>query len=998
MTTCRLLLFALLFHQWAHAQLPVFNHFDKLSTRDGLSSDAHCQAFRDNRGFVWISSQDGLNRYDGIHIRKYYHSSNDSFSVADNWITDVHQDPQGTLWISTPAGICTYDYNNDRFIPYRFQTIKKINGGILKFKCTWKGNWLFCVDGNLLMKDSITGKETSCHIPPKLPMRNYFTVIPYGNTLIIGHRGFYFVDWDTKKLSKTTSFNGHPFSHENDYEIMSFFEDSNDIWASTWGNGLLRINKRTAEFQRYIFDHANKLSGASNICFNIIEKKREDGRRYFLLGTERGLETFDPDTGVFTVIVKGDGQTSGASNPLNAWFMHEDKQGVIWIENQNHGIAIYRPQKNLFKSIVVPSAPAYPVHNFSNAAIDYSDSSGNSFWLSSWGTGIIRYHLQKGIIAHYLQQANSKENYIGFVYTQPNGLIWINHDRKWGLLNKAGGIDFIQYKGRPVEATIPCYDDMQNTWLRTDSFLLKRTIKGEISSYRIPESMQGKRIYGGITWDSTRGRIWYGYLTGIGYFDTRNDRFADSSVTKKFPVFQDADLRPLDDKGHVVVRDRRGLYLFNPDLGSSTLFSVASGILSNNCYGYLKDDQQFYWINTGNGIGKLKEDGSGGENYSVSDPAITNHLDAEMIRLPNGNFLFPLLDRIITWDPRNFNVVEKDPSLFPTDIRVNDIPYHNYKTDGNNVSLSLSHRENYIRISIGMDEYMFPESHRIRYRINGGNWLPMTNQQLDLILKPGTHKIQLSSLSNNTGWNDQAFSIKIRIRPPFWQRWWFASLLFIAAFTLAWKLYRYRINQLLKLQRVRNTIAQDLHDDVGSTMTTISILSEVAQQNKEPETTGRLLTDIGSHSRQLLDKLDDIVWSVNPKNDSLQQITLRMKQLAIDLLGNKNIKVNFDTPDNIDSVPMKMESRRNLYLIYKEALHNISKYSQATQVDVRIAHAGKYIEMEIADNGIGFDTATAKKGNGLSNMLERAVQSGGECKVISGPGKGTRIIVRIHLD
>jgi ligand-binding sensor domain-containing protein len=832
----RLLILLLLFQLQASSQSPVFNHFDKLSTSDGLSSDAHCQVFRDNRGFVWISSQDGLNRYDGIHIRKYYHNSADTFSVADNWITEVHQDQQGTLWISTPAGMCTYDYTNDRFIPYRFQTIKTINGGILKFRYTWKGNWLFCVDGNLLMKDSVTGKEIFCSIPPKLPMRNYFTVIPYGNTLIIGARGFYFVDWETKKISTTTSFNGQLFRHENDFEVMSFFEDNNDIWASTWGNGLLRINKRTAGFQRYVFDHANKLSGTSNICFNIIEKKRDDGRRYFLLGTERGLETFDPDTGIFTVLVKSDGQTPDIPNPLNAWFMHEDKQGVIWIENQTHGVAIYRPQKNLFNSIVVPSAPASPAHAFSNAAIDYSDSTGNSFWLSSWGTGIIRYHLQKGITAHYMQQANSKESYIGFIYTQPNGLIWVNHERKWSLLNKTGGLDFIQYKGRPVEGTVPCYDDEQNTWFRTDSFLLKRTPAGEISSYLIPEKKRGKRIFGGIIWDNKRHRIWYGYLSGIGYFDTCNDLFADSSVTKKFPVFQDVDLRPMDDNGNVVVRDRRGLYLYNPESDSSILFSVASGILSNNCYSYLKDDQQFYWINTGNGISKIKNDGSGVQNYSVGDPAITNHLDVDMLQLPNGKFMFALFNRIVTWDPHDFNTMEKDPALFLTDIRVNDIPYHNYKIDGNSASLSLSHRENYIRISIGMDEYMFPESHRIRYRINGSNWLPMTNQQLDLVLKPGTHKIELSSLSNNTLWNDQSFSIRIRIRPPFWQRWWFAGLVFIAAFTLAWKLYRYRINQLLKLQRVRNTIAQDLHDDVGSTMTTISILSQVAQQNKEPET------------------------------------------------------------------------------------------------------------------------------------------------------------------
>jgi ligand-binding sensor domain-containing protein/two-component sensor histidine kinase len=990
----RLFLFLLLWQQYSFAQLPVFNHFDKLSTREGLSSDALCQAFRDNRGFVWIASQDGLNRYDGLHIRRYYHTSTDSFSVADNWINDVHQDAQGTLWVSTPSGICTYDYKNDRFLPYHFQTAQANGVATLKSKVTWKGQWLFCIKGNLLLKDSITGREQLITIPPRNPMPNYFSVHPLGNTLIVGQRGLFFVDWDTKKISRTTSINNKPFTANNDYEIMAFFEDTAYIWASTWGNGLLRLDKQDPGVKQYLFRKTSDIPGIVNICFNIIEEKQADGRRYFLLGTEIGLQAFDPVTEQFTMLVKN-GAEKGVPD-FSPWFIYKDKQGVIWIENADHGLSIYRPGKNLFHSSTIPSSEA--THNFTGAAVDYSDSSSNSIWLSSVNTGLLRYHLQKGITAKYLQSPVNSANYILGVYTQSNKMVWAYQNRSWGLLNDKGQLDFIQYKGRTIRAGRITSDDDQNTWFRNDSFLIKRTVAGEINLFLIPESRQGKNPFGSITWDAKRKRIWYGYLSGIGYFDARTNQFADSNELKKYPAFQDADLRPNDKNGNIVIRDRRGLLLFNPDSITTTLFSVTNGLLSNNCYGYLQDDDHYYWINTGNGISKIKPGIPGLQNYSIDDPSFSNHLDVEMIRLPNGHFLFPYYNRIVTWNPNDFSVAEKQASLFLTDIRVNDVPYHNYSSDEHAVSFSVSHRENYIRIAVGMDEYMFPESHRIRYRINGNNWLPLTNQQLDLVLKPGTHTIELSSLSNNTSWSEQPFSIRIRVRPPFWQRWWFAGLLFITAFTLVYRLYRYRIEQLLKLQRVRNTIAQDLHDDVGSTMTTISILSQVAQQNKEPESTNKLLSDIGGHSRQLLDKLDDIVWSVNPKNDSLQQITLRMKQLAIDLLGNKNIKVEFDTPADINSVPMKMETRRNLYLIYKEAVHNISKYAQATEVDIRITHTGKYIDMKIADNGIGFDSSTVKKGNGLSNMLERAVESGGECKVESVPGRGTAVSVRIVLE
>lgn len=205
-----------------------------------------------------------------------------------------------------------------------------------------------------------------------------------------------------------------------------------------------------------------------------------------------------------------------------------------------------------------------------------------------------------------------------------------------------------------------------------------------------------------------------------------------------------------------------------------------------------------------------------------------------------------------------------------------------------------------------------------------------------------------------------------------------------------------RLNEKLKVARLRNHIAGDLHDDVGSTMSTISILSEVARNSlDEREKATALLNNIGDNSRQLLEKLDDIVWSVNPKNDSFAQMIPRMKQFAVELLGNKGIKLQFDLPEVPEKITLSMEQRRNVYLIYKEALHNIAKYADATNVSVAVRQHDQQLEMTIRDDGKGFDLATARKGNGLANMMARAKALGGDCAISSIEGKGTTITLKM---
>lgn len=206
----------------------------------------------------------------------------------------------------------------------------------------------------------------------------------------------------------------------------------------------------------------------------------------------------------------------------------------------------------------------------------------------------------------------------------------------------------------------------------------------------------------------------------------------------------------------------------------------------------------------------------------------------------------------------------------------------------------------------------------------------------------------------------------------------------------------YRTRQQLKLQTLRNKIASDLHDDVGSTLSSISIFSQMAQQQSKE--VNPLLETIEDSSRKMLDAMADIVWTINPENDQFEKIILRMRSFAYELLGAKNIDFEFTADDEVTKINVPMNVRKNLYLIFKEATNNMVKYAAADRALFSIKAEKNNLIMLIKDNGKGFDTGLViTDGNGLKNMKKRAVEIGAQLVINSWPGNGTAIQLMVAI-
>ena len=208
-----------------------------------------------------------------------------------------------------------------------------------------------------------------------------------------------------------------------------------------------------------------------------------------------------------------------------------------------------------------------------------------------------------------------------------------------------------------------------------------------------------------------------------------------------------------------------------------------------------------------------------------------------------------------------------------------------------------------------------------------------------------------------------------------------------------------KANELLqnRMQHIRNKIAQDLHDDIGSTLSSISILSDIALREDSGAQTRETMNEIKDSSMMLMERMDDIVWSISPRNDSLENLLIRVRHFATTLFEAKGVDYTIDIQKNINEVRLPMDYRQHIYLILKEAINNLVKYAVASQAFLEVSFDREYLTLSVRDNGRGFDLATPPMGNGLSGMRRRAAMMNARLSIRSAPGEGTSIGLQVGV-
>jgi signal transduction histidine kinase len=328
--------------------------------------------------------------------------------------------------------------------------------------------------------------------------------------------------------------------------------------------------------------------------------------------------------------------------------------------------------------------------------------------------------------------------------------------------------------------------------------------------------------------------------------------------------------------------------------------------------------------------------------------------------------------------------------------------------------IELSHTENFLSFEFAALNYVSTEKNQYAYKMEGvdKDWVYSGTRRFASYpnLDPGEYIFRVKGSNNDAVWNEAGTSITIIITPPWWKTWWFmtffwvtvagsigGTLRYVEKRKLQKKIERLERERALEKERVR--ISQDMHDEVGSSLSEISILSELLKRDMDKSEKAELhLRDISERSAEVIENIGQIIWAINPRNDPLDNLVAHLRLYAADYIRKADIKYRFEIPDNIPEYHLSAEVRRNVFLVVKETLHNIVKHACASEVQVRVDFLQRQMIISVKDNGKGFSIdQSSGSGNGLINMQKRTENIGGIFKIESVPGQGTSITVTVNF-
>ena len=449
------------------------------------------------------------------------------------------------------------------------------------------------------------------------------------------------------------------------------------------------------------------------------------------------------------------------------------------------------------------------------------------------------------------------------------------------------------------------------------------------------------------------------------------------------------------EKSKIWLCTNKGLWKFDTKTHQYDVWDEAKGLPDNAVTTYIPELNGNFWLITNRGISFYNRKLNTFKNFTAKDGATSAEYDwYGIFKLPDGRMFFPGLDGITVIDPKKINA-SISPKLYITDLKVNEKSLLTKNYIGESTEIDLKPHESSFSLDFTGIDYANPERIRLQYQLEGfdSQWITTKNPATIHFsnVPEGAYNFKMQALSDN-GEITASKILKINIATPFWRTWWFRVFLLVLLVGIIYAFYRYRINEILKMQAVRNRISTDLHDEIGATLSGIGILSTVAkQQTAENHPAYHLLGRITDDALTVGNSIDDIVWSINPKNDELTSIIARMSRHAAELLEAKGIDYQIITPDEVEDIKLSMEQRRDVFLIFKEAINNLLKYANCSHVRIEIALKNFNFKLLIADNGVGFDSSQKSTRNGIKNMKNRAEKLRGKLVIDSEVNKGTKI-------
>jgi ligand-binding sensor domain-containing protein/signal transduction histidine kinase len=991
---------AALWSQETHKKLAIY------SVEDGLSQSSVSSLMQDVYGYIWISTGNGLNCFDGKSFTNYFPPLNPKNSFNVNHIRKVVGDEIGNLWVGSDEGL----YYFNRITKKMEDPFPEIN--ILKKGFCYP---LFIIGDtlhSLISDSSLMSINIHDHKYKQTNLGAYFFwifLLDDNSGEVAGvstNQTIWFFNSETDKLN----IREFRFSKQVINQLSSIKHYKDDKYFVLLRDELLLFNKTTGELGSQINTGIPHEAGKNNFK-SITTLKSGDiwigtnSDKIFILNSSIKYK-YD--------VAKITRPSKENSDLMNFATIFEDEEGNIWVGSDGYGLGLFKTGNSEFGLVNLDSPTIGKLS--SDFIWSFYEDDENNLWIGTSSDGINKWNRNTNTIESFLlseKKTFPSANDVYCICQAPNERfligtscgIWL-FDKKSHQSYPVSNV-FNESHIRRSNIIIPVSKDRYLAQIQNQCYYFQDngTRNWHVDTLPLADSASIN-----ITYQSKSGEFFAFSSKGIYNISKPEISYKPFIYLSGQMTLKVNSIVELTD-GLMCSATDKGLAIMDFNSHIYKIYNTTEGLANHYLYGILADSKENLWISSNRGLSCYYPATAKFENYGMKDGLQSYEYNSgATYKNKNGEMFFGGISGFNYFHPDSLYASESCPAIIISGLKVNDVTYLADSSIMSKQVLNLGFGQNTITFELTAIEFTNPDFITYSCFLEGydQDWVQLGPSAFIRYsqLPPGSYRFRVKAANRQGNWSKTPAQIFLVIERPFWMKTWFYVLIAVLAIGFITIIVNYfstvRIrNKLAILERQReislihSRISADLHDDIGTGLSKLAMLSDtlVMKANGNTEISRRL-KKLSANARQLIDQLRVIVWTLNPQYDHLDSLVSYIHQQAGDYLDNSPLKASFTIPETIPSLTVTPEFKRNIHCTLMEVLHNAVKHSGSLEIFIKMEFTDNWLSITIRDNGKGFDPEKiAGFGNGLHFIRKRMEDIGGSADIRTTEGSGTTIIL-----
>jgi signal transduction histidine kinase/ligand-binding sensor domain-containing protein len=985
---------------------------EHIGVEKGLSQGSPYHILKDSRGFMWFGTQDGLNRYDGHSFRVYKPEPNNAYALHGVNIAGLVEDTHGNIWLGTEEGLNCYERATEHFK----LVIDKSQSGIKKrtspFYADQHELWYIREGDGIIAYEFKTGRHR--------------TVAPE----VFITQDFDYIDWTTRT-------------------------PAGDVWM-LGTKGVVRYNIKEKKYHYYFSNSPkNELGYAINvICLYV------DAQNIVWLGGLRGVIRLDYTCGEYKFFDKSpDGRSIGA-----VYSIAEGINNKLWIGTQRNGFWTLNPQKWILQPLYLPLVTPRSLDNYEITRV-YIDNRG-IIWANVDPDGLLKIIpnasvLRKVTDSPDLPDDKRLDNFSVRCFAQaPDGNVWVGTEGSLTVFNPQNRTIVRRYLDEASKASLPSVnfiksllrDSHNQMWIGTYGGLMRFDAKKQdFQLFQFDKNPSRNNYTRNIT-ELSDGKFLLGTPLGPWVFNPKLEKFEKLPILKHrnvFSVFQSKDstlwiaayfeglygfryknntwkqvyygmkyfninvIREDTTSHKLWIGTEKGLIELDPKSRVYRFYNDRHGLGNSYVYGAVIDKHQDIWLSTNHGISQFDQKTRKFRNLDLTDGIQGYEYNGNAFMMTaQGEIFFGGVKGFNSFFPDRLRRLSFKPRVHFYNFKVNETPYPLEKQINEMDLVSLSHSENTFSLEFAAIDFYSNGRNEYRYKLEGQdkNWVYSGDKNYVRYanLAPNKYEFKVVAANRDGVWGDDYKKIYIRIRPPFWQTWWFyfvctglfGYVAFVAGKNRLTRL-KQKEQERLKIaleaqEQERKQIAQDLHDEVGARLATLKLyassmtkyLSKRPESQEMKQKTIEIINDSIVDIRRMLRELSPRVLEQYGYAAAIEELAQKIRQSG-------EVTVEVDASRLPERLPKDIET--GLYRITQELMNNTLKHAECKKITIRVHQDDEVIYFDYFDDGKGFEYHKAKQGLGIGNIESRVAVLLGQIVWTPKVGEGNAVFIQIPI-